>query len=135
MASPSLSGLPEELKRMVLSFCDAPALQSASRTSTAFHSEAERLLYGTISLHHCRPQSFACLKTLALNKAKANLVRTLAVTLPGEDNELPESEDESAASGEVADRTAESPAQDSEPLAGNELGSESENVSDDGSTL
>ncbi|KAF6754777.1 hypothetical protein DFP72DRAFT_1124508 [Ephemerocybe angulata] len=133
MASTSLSGLPEELKRMVLSFCDAPALESVSRTSTAFHSEAERLLYGTISLHHCRPQSFACLKTLALNKAKANLVRTLAVTLPDEYNDPPESEDKSTTGGEAAVPVAEFRAQDLEPVAGKELASESESVSDDGS--
>ncbi|KAF5334180.1 hypothetical protein D9611_014511 [Ephemerocybe angulata] len=135
MASPSFSGLPEELKRMVLSFCDAPALESMSRTSTAFHSEADRLLYGTISVHHRRPQSFACLMTLALNKAKANLVRTLAVTLPDEYNDPSESEDESATSEEVADPAAESRAQDLEPVAGKELASESESVSDDGSIM
>ncbi|KAF5318933.1 hypothetical protein D9611_013684 [Ephemerocybe angulata] len=81
MASPTLSGLPAELKTMVLSFCEAPALASLSRTSRAFHEDAERLLYGTISLYYRRPQSFACLKTLYLHEKKANLVRSLAVTL------------------------------------------------------
>ncbi|KAF6754733.1 hypothetical protein DFP72DRAFT_848116 [Ephemerocybe angulata] len=113
MASPTLSALPAELKSMVLSFCEAPALASLSRTSRAFQNEAERRLYGTISLHYRSPQSFACLKTLWLNKDKADLVLSLGVTLPRLDHTLyepasPEADDTDDASSDESDDSSAS---------------------------
>ncbi|KAF5318934.1 hypothetical protein D9611_013685 [Ephemerocybe angulata] len=107
MTSPTLSGLPAELKSMVLSFCEAPALGSLSRTTRAFHEEAEQLLYGTISLHYRRPQSLACLKTLAFNKEKADLVRSLAVTLRNQSTYDEESDSDESSSEESEDQEAE----------------------------
>ncbi|KAF6754734.1 hypothetical protein DFP72DRAFT_363790 [Ephemerocybe angulata] len=104
MTSPTLSGLPAELKSMVLSFCEAPALGSLSRTTRAFHEDAQRLLYGTISLDYRSPQSLACLKTLASNKKKADLVRSLAVTLRNQSTYDEESDWDESSSEESEDQ-------------------------------
>ncbi|KAF6747335.1 hypothetical protein DFP72DRAFT_919961 [Ephemerocybe angulata] len=84
METAPFQGIAEELKLLILSHCGAPELAALSRTTRAYHAPAEATLYSTISMHFGRAQSFGCLQTLALNEDKAKLVRSLAITLPND---------------------------------------------------
>ncbi|KAF6747488.1 hypothetical protein DFP72DRAFT_854266 [Ephemerocybe angulata] len=81
IATPSFSDIPQELKHNIMTYCEAQELAVLSRTARRYKPEAERLLYGTISLHYRCPASFDCIRVLASNKRKAKLVQAFALTL------------------------------------------------------
>ncbi|KAF6764845.1 hypothetical protein DFP72DRAFT_869415 [Ephemerocybe angulata] len=75
------SGLPNELREEVLSYCDKGELAAISSTDKGFGAEAERWLYRTVSLHESRlVELIKCLDTLAKNPKKAGMVESLAVS-------------------------------------------------------
>ncbi|KAF5318309.1 hypothetical protein D9611_014353 [Ephemerocybe angulata] len=77
----SFSGLPLELKHNILTYCEPRELAVLSRTARSYKREAQRLLYGTISLNYRSPASFDCIRVLASNKVKASLVQAFSLTL------------------------------------------------------
>ncbi|KAJ3498864.1 hypothetical protein NMY22_g19561 [Coprinellus aureogranulatus] len=79
----SYTDLPFELREQILAYCERSSLVALSATTRAFTSEAEAMLYETVSLHETREYELsACLRTLtgSRSRRKAQFVRTFAVT-------------------------------------------------------
>ena len=75
--------LPLELKHLIveLSSGSPNSLAALARTHTAYRSEAERVLYDTLTIYGSSDDSLKCMKTLATNPEKATLVRFLTIDL------------------------------------------------------
>ena len=75
--------LPLELKHLIveLSSGSPNSLAALARTHTAYRSEAERVLYHTLTIYGSSDDSLKCMETLATNPEKANLVRFLTIEL------------------------------------------------------
>ena len=75
--------LPLELKHLIveLSSGSPNSLAALARTHTAYRSEAERVLYDTLTIYGSSDDSLKCMKTLATNPEKAALVRFLTIDL------------------------------------------------------
>ena len=73
--------LPPELNCLIveLSSGSPNSLADLARTHSAYQREAEKALYGTISIHTSSDNSLKCMETLVTNSEKAAFVRSLTI--------------------------------------------------------
>jgi hypothetical protein len=76
-----MQSLPLELKRLIVELSsESPnSLAALARTHTAYHREAEKALYHTLSIFASSDGSLKCLETLATNSEKSALVCFLII--------------------------------------------------------